>query len=52
MKGLLALIVILALLAGTGTLAFRHFVTNSITDKGGMENPYILETEYKTEDKT
>ena len=39
MKKVLTGIVILALLAGIGTLLFRIFVTNRVADKGGMENP-------------
>ena len=26
-----------------GLLAYRHFVTNQVTDKGGMENPFLEE---------
>ena len=26
-----------------GVLAYRHFVTHQITDKGGMENPFLVE---------
>ena len=26
-----------------GILAYRHFVTHQITDKGGMENPFLLD---------
>ena len=26
-----------------GVLAYRHFVTDQVTDKGGMENPFLLE---------
>lgn len=26
-----------------GVLAYRHFVTHQITDKGGMENPFLAE---------
>lgn len=25
-----------------GMLAYRHFVTHQVTDKGGMENPFLL----------
>lgn len=45
MKKLLTAFVILALLAGIGALAFRHFVTNRVTDKGGMENPEYSQSE-------
>lgn len=45
MKKLLTGIVILALLAGIGALAFRHFVTNQVTDIGGMENPEYSQSE-------
>ncbi len=45
MKKILIVIVILALLAGLGTLGFRHFVTNRITDIGGMENPEFSQSE-------
>lgn len=32
-----------ALLAALGALAFRHFVTDRIMDKGGMENPNYVQ---------
>ena len=31
-----------AVVAG-GVLAYRHFVTGQVTDKGGMENPFLAE---------
>lgn len=39
MKKVLMILLILGLLAGAGVLLFRHFVTNRISDWGGMENP-------------
>lgn len=39
MKKLLMVFAALVLLAGIGLLLFRHFVTNRVTDPGGMENP-------------
>lgn len=39
MKKLLIGILIPVLLAGLSMLMFRHFVTNGVTDIGGMENP-------------
>ncbi len=39
MKKLLIVLLILALLIALGALLFRIFVTDRITDKGGMENP-------------
>lgn len=37
-KWLLTVLILLCLLA-LGSLGFRHFVTDRITDRGGMENP-------------
>lgn len=37
-KWLLTVLILLCLLA-MGSLGFRHFVTDRITDRGGMENP-------------
>lgn len=45
MNKLLKGIAILALLAILGALMFRHFVTNRITDNGGMENPAYTQSE-------
>ena len=36
-------VIIGAAVAAGGVLAYRHFVTNQITDKGGMENPFLAE---------
>ena len=36
---LLITLLVLALLGAVGVLLFRHFVTDQITDRGGMENP-------------
>ena len=33
----------MALLAALGALAYRHFVTDRIMDKGGMENPNYVQ---------
>ena len=40
---LIVLIIILALaiLATAFVLLYRHFVTNQIMDRGGMENPFL-----------
>lgn len=46
MKKLLILLLVLALVVGIGALLFRHFVTNRITDRGGMENPEFSEAAY------
>ena len=46
MKKLLIILLVLALVAGIGALLFRHFVTNRITDRGGMENPEFSEAAY------
>lgn len=45
MKKMLIGLLILALLAGIGALMFRHFVTNMVTDVGGMENPEYCQSE-------
>ena len=37
---ILALLLILCVLGIAGTLLFRHFVTDRIMDRGGMENPF------------
>ena len=44
---LIVLIVILALaiLATAFVLLYRHFVTNRIMDRGGMENPFLEDTQ-------
>ena len=44
---LIVLIVILALaiLATAFVLLYRHFVTNQIMDRGGMENPFLEDTQ-------
>lgn len=36
---ILIILIVLTVLALAGLLLFRHFVTNQITDRGGMENP-------------
>ena len=43
-KLLVVLITILALVIG-GIFMFRHFVTNRVMDKGGMENPEYTDDE-------
>ena len=45
------LIVLLALviLATAFVLLYRHFVTNQIMDRGGMENPFLESTEEEVE---
>ena len=40
----LALLLALALLATAFVLLYRHFVTNRIMDRGGMENPFLEST--------
>ena len=35
----LIVLLALAILGAAGALLFRHFVTDMITDKGGMMNP-------------
>ena len=42
LKILLVAVLTAALLLGGGLL-YRHFVTDRIADKGGMENPYAAE---------
>ncbi len=42
LKILLVAVLTAALLLGGGLL-YRHFVTDRIADKGGMENPYTSE---------
>ena len=44
---LIGLIVLLALavLATAFVLLYRHFVTGQIMDRGGMENPFLEETQ-------
>ena len=39
MKKILIVLLALTALGLTGVLMFRHFVTDQITDRGGMENP-------------
>lgn len=39
MLAILVVLLILAFLGAAGFLLYRHFVTNQITDWGGMENP-------------
>lgn len=39
MLAILVVLLILAVLGVAGFLLYRHFVTNQITDWGGMENP-------------
>lgn len=36
---LLIVVLVLAVLCTAGVFLFRHFVTDRIMDKGGMENP-------------
>lgn len=54
---LLIALLVLAALAVTGVLLFRHFVADQIMDKGGMMNPdyvygtdtaFILDGDYHT----
>lgn len=42
---ILLVILLGAALAAGGKLLYGHFVTDRITDKGGMENPFIVEAE-------
>ena len=42
LKILLVAVLTAALLLGGGLL-YRHFVTDRIADKGGMENPWAVE---------
>lgn len=39
MKKVIRTLLLLALLILLAMAAFRHFVTNRVTDRGGMENP-------------
>lgn len=39
MSKLLILPLLLAAVVGLTVLLFRHFVTNRVTDRGGMESP-------------
>lgn len=39
MKKLLIILLVIMLLIGSGALLFRHFVTDRIMDRDGMENP-------------
>ena len=43
MKRLMIGVIIGAAVAVGGILAYRYFVTHQITDKGGMENPFLLD---------
>ena len=43
MKRLMIGVIIGAAVVVGGILAYRHFVTHQITDKGGMENPFLAE---------
>ncbi len=45
MKKALTALLVLVILAALGALAFRFFVTDRVTDVGGMENPYYAESE-------
>ena len=38
---ILIVILVLAVLTATGLLAYRHFVTERIMDKGGIKNPFV-----------
>lgn len=48
--GFIKIVLVILLCVGliiAGLLLYTHFVTNSIADRGGMENPdYIDEVEY------
>lgn len=50
LKKVLLILLILLLLILAGTFLYRHFVTNRISDRGGMENPDIQMMEM-TEDQ-
>ncbi len=43
LKVLLAVGLTAALVLG-GAFLYRHFVTDRITDRGGMENPFLQQT--------
>lgn len=49
MKRVLIAAGILAAVLLAGSFLFRHFVTDQITDKGGMENPYVFEETWEEE---
>ena len=40
LKWIIIIAAAMALLAALGALAYRHFVTDRIMDKGNMENPF------------
>ena len=42
MKKIMIVLLVLILLGTCGFFLFRHFVTNQIMDRGGMENPYVM----------
>ncbi len=50
MKKVLIVLLVLALLVGLGMLLFRIFVTDRITDKGGMENPEFSDVASRPDD--
>lgn len=43
MKKLLIAVLTVAILVAAGAFLYKHFVTDRITDRGGMENPYAYE---------
>ena len=45
MKKVIRTLLLLALLILLAMAAFRHFVTNRVTDRGGMENPEVTRIE-------
>ena len=38
---ILIVLLVLVILATAFVLLYRHFVTNQIMDRGGMENPFL-----------
>ena len=40
LRVVLIVLLLLAILAAACVLLYRHFVTNQIMDRGGMENPF------------
>lgn len=52
MKRFLKALIIIAVLLLLAAAAFRHFVTNRVTDRGGMENPdfALVEETYKQQE--
>ena len=41
----LIVLLVLTILATAFVLLYRHFVTNQIMDRGGMENPFLESAE-------